>query len=181
MNQQLANLGLGAPVQLAYAVTDAEQAALRWSATFGSGPFLVRRNIAPTEVLYRGRASTFDHTSAYGQWGSVMIELVQAHSQSDNVIAERSSTGPGASPFLHHVACLVDDIDVTLDLARDAGITLAMTATSRTTRFAFLDTTEMCGHFIEVYPRTASIVDFYATVAAAATNWNGSDPVRFLS
>ena len=68
---------LGKPVQLAYAVPDAKEAANIWSAQFGAGPFYLSEHIPVTDVLYRGKAATFDHTSAYGQWGDVMVRAAQ--------------------------------------------------------------------------------------------------------
>ena len=81
--------GLGAPVQIAYAVPDARVAAQEWIERFGAGPFFVRPHIPVVDVVYRGQPSTFDHTSAYGQWGSLMVELVQDHGTAPSVVRER--------------------------------------------------------------------------------------------
>ena len=68
---------LGPPKQIAYAVPDAFEAAKRWAKDFGAGPFFISEHIPVTDVSYRGSPSSFDHTSAYGQWGDIMVELVQ--------------------------------------------------------------------------------------------------------
>jgi catechol 2,3-dioxygenase-like lactoylglutathione lyase family enzyme len=175
-------LGVGPPVQLAFCVSNARTAALAWVNTTGAGPFFLRPHIAVTDVRYRGRPSTFDHTSAYGQWGGVMVELVESHNTEPNILSELG-TGSGdaeVSPRLHHVACLVDDFDEVLSRAAQHGIEIAFTAKARTTPFAFLDTQRLVGCFLEIYPKTNSVADFYATVAAAASGWDGSDPVRSL-
>ena len=49
--------------------------------TFGAGPFLVSDNIQLAWAELRGVAGNFVHTSAYGQWGDVMLELVQQDSE----------------------------------------------------------------------------------------------------
>ena len=98
---------LGAPVQIAYAVRDAEAAAASWASKFRAGPFFVRRHIAVSEVRHRGAPSVFDHTSAYGQWGDVMVELVQDHTVGPSPVAD--VVGPGGEG-LHHLAYFVDDL-----------------------------------------------------------------------
>jgi len=101
--------GLGAPVQIAYAVPDARAAAQQWVDRFGAGPFFVRSHIPVGEVVYRGQPSTFDHTSAYGQWGSLMVELVQDHGTAPSVVRERCAPHESG---LHHLAFIVADLDL---------------------------------------------------------------------
>jgi hypothetical protein len=62
--------------QLAYKVNDLEAAAAAHHRAFGSGPFFVLRHIALSTSVNRGVERPFDHSSAYGQWGEVMVELV---------------------------------------------------------------------------------------------------------
>jgi hypothetical protein len=173
-------LDLGPPVQVAFCVADAQAAARSWADTVGAGPFFLRSHITVTDVQYRGRPSTFDHTSAYGQWGAVMVELVQDHTVGPSILNEAGREPGGVDPQLHHVACLVDDFDDTLQRAADLGIDIAFTGRARTTPFAFLDTRRVLGCFVEIYPKTDSILSFYATVASAAVDWDGSNPVRRL-
>jgi hypothetical protein len=177
--RSLGALQLGPPVQVAYVVSDVASAAMRWAQTVGAGPFFVRRHIPVSDVVYRGVAATFDHTSAYGQWGSMMLELVQDHNPGLSVLSEAKLLPHAAGP-VHHVACMVDDFASTLAAAQGAGIGVAMTARARTTPFAFLDTVASLGHFIEIYPQADSLVRFYALVADAATDWDGRDVLRLL-
>ena len=97
---------LGPPKQIAYAVPNAFEAAKKWAEDFGAGPFFISEHIPVTDVLYRGTPATFDHTSAYGQWGDIMVELVQDHGTGPSVV--RDLYGPNESG-LHHrfVLCLV--------------------------------------------------------------------------
>ena len=61
------------PVQLAYHVPDAAQAARDFSRQFGWGPFYLMEHIPLAACVYRGQPAVFDHTSAYGQ------EIGRAH------------------------------------------------------------------------------------------------------
>jgi hypothetical protein len=124
-------LGLGAPVQIAYAVPEVRSAVPRWVAEFGAGPFFVRSHIPVSDVTYRGRPAGFDHSSAYGQWGDIMVELVQDHGTGPSVVRERFATHESG---LHHLAFIVDDLDVATTHLVGHGFALAMTARSSTTR-----------------------------------------------
>ena len=67
---------LGRIVQVAYAVEDVRAAARSFAERVGAGPFFVRHHDLPRRVDHRGRPGAFDHSSAYGQWGAVQVELV---------------------------------------------------------------------------------------------------------
>jgi hypothetical protein len=163
---------LGAPVQIAYAVDDVDRAAAAWAAR-GVGPFFVREHIEVTNVRIRGRASSFDHSSAYGQWGDLMVELIHQHDGGDDPVVGIAG--------IHHVAHFVDDFATAAARLTDAGhgeILYAETTTGMP--FAFHDGGVERGHLIEIYERTAPLARFYDMVRAAAVGWNGADPVRRL-
>lgn len=169
---------LGAPVQIAYAVPDALAAAERWAADFGAGPFFVRRHIEVVDVLHRGRPAGFDHTSAYGQWGTLMVELIEDHTDGPSVVHDVFPAGTGG---LHHLAYMVDDVSVMIRTLADRGHELAMSArTVGGLEFHFVDALATHGHFFELYPRTERLLAFYTMVADAASGWDGTDPVRLL-
>jgi catechol 2,3-dioxygenase-like lactoylglutathione lyase family enzyme len=167
---------LGNPVQIAYAVPDARAAAARWAAATGAGPFLVRPHIELASVRYRDRAATFDHTSAYGQWGPVMLELIEVHSTAPNIVSDVLGDRPTG---LHHLAFWVDDLDRVVAALAARGHLEAMRATTAGgVMFVFVDAVEHLGHMIELYRPDERLRRFYADVAAAADGWDGSDPVR---
>lgn len=166
------------PVQLAYHVPDPEAAAREYSRTFGWGPFFLMEHIELASCLYRGAVAKFDHTSAYGQAGDIMIELITQHDDSPSVLRDsyrRDEVG------VHHVAHFVPDLDDTLRLARNAGVVVALDATTSTgTRFAMLDTLGALGHMVEIYEPTGDLLKFYSHVRRAAEGWDGERPVRHL-
>ncbi len=175
-NSAALGLGLGPPVQIAYAVPDVFAAARHWAAAFGAGPFLVRSHIPVAEVMYRGAPGVFDHSSAYGQWGSIMVELVQDHGSEPSAVREMYSADESG---LHHLAFFVDDLDAATAGLAAAGMPLAMSATSGGgVRFHFIDAVATHGHMLELYEPTERLHRFYADVAAAADGWDGRHPVR---
>ncbi len=160
------------PVQIAYAVDDVHRAARRWS-NRGIGPFFVREHIEVVDVRARGVAATFDHSSAYAWWGSVMVELICQHDG-------------GAEPFvptsgLHHVAHFVDDVAATTAMLTASGAPEALYAqTTAGMPFAMHDARAELGHYIEIYEPTPRLRAFYDMVHTAAQDWSGDDPIRIL-
>lgn len=164
---------LGCVVQLAYLVDDVREAALRWIARSGAGPFLVRHHPLIEATDGSGRRAQLDHSSAYGQWGAVQVELVQLH--------EGTSRGLHAGPGLHHVACFVADLDVEQRRLEELGWPAVLSATTASgLRFAFHDARAELGHLVEIYQPQQRVLDFYEQVADASRGWDGRDPVRDL-
>jgi hypothetical protein len=95
--------------QIAYFVRDVRAAALAHNATFGSGPFFIIDHIALARAEHRGSLVPHDHSSAYGQWGAVMIEFVQQHNAEPSAFHDMYPEGSGQYG-LHHAALFVDDL-----------------------------------------------------------------------
>jgi hypothetical protein len=166
--------------QLAYKVNDLETAAAAHHRAFGSGPFFVLRHVALASSLHRGEARPFDHSSAYGQWGSVMVELVVQHNADDSALHEMFPFGSGREG-LHHAALFVDHLDAEIARFAAEGAPLAqLSVTAGGTAFAFVDTRASLGHMLELYEPTEQLTGFYDFVAAAAQGWDGRDLVREL-
>ncbi|WP_086618836.1 VOC family protein [Erythrobacter tepidarius] len=166
--------------QLAYKVDDLEAAAAAHHRRFGSGPFFVLRHVALASSHHRGVARPFDHSSAYGQWGNVMLELVVQHNPDDSALHEMFPHGSGREG-LHHAAVFVDDLDAAIARFAAEGAALAQLSVTQTgTAFAFVDTRAELGHMLELYEPTAQLTGFYDFVAAAAQGWDGRDLLREL-
>jgi hypothetical protein len=165
-------------VQAAYFVADAEAAARRWAREFGAGPFFLLEHVLLENVVHRGTPSTLDHTAAFGQLGSIMIELVQQHGEHPSVFRDMYAADEYG---LHHMAYFAADFDAELARLRGLGCATAMTAsTALGLRFAFADATAELGHMLEIYENDQGMRAFYAMVADATRDWDGADPVRSL-
>lgn len=160
---------LDRPAQIAYAVTDVAAAAATFSGSTGAGPFFVIEHIPLASATVYGHPGEFDHSSAYGQWGTVMVELVVEH------------TPPIVPPRgVHHLAFMVDDLAGGIERCSAQGwpeVLLAATAGGQ--EFAFCDARGDLGHLVELYEPSARLLGFYEMVARAAQGWDGSDPVRW--
>ena len=134
--------------QLAYKVNDLEAAARAHHRQFGSGPFFMLRHIALASSVHRGVERPFDHSSAYGQWGGVMVELVVQHNPDDSGLHEMFPFGSGREG-LHHAALFVDDLEGAIARFESDGLPLAqrMVTTSGTT-FVYVDARARLGHML---------------------------------
>ena len=178
-DQPLSAAFRGAPiVQVAYHVPDIEEAALDFSARFGWGPFFVVHHIGIEWCNYRGAPGVFDHSSAYGQAGPIMVELVQQNDDAPSAIRDMYR----ADQFgIHHQASFADDLDGELARYEALGFPIAMRAlTTAGVEFAFVDTRPLLGHMLELYPAGKRLTGFYRMVREAAENWDGSEPIRRL-
>jgi hypothetical protein len=165
-------------VQIAYHVSDVEEAAHRMSQTIGAGPFFVAEHIELTSCTYRGSPVEFDHSSAYGQSGHLMLELIHQHNEGPSAI--RDMYGPDEEG-LHHVAAFVDDLPTARKHFEILSYETAMVAeTTSGVTFVFMDARQKLGHMLELYEPTPMLRAFYDMVRDAALDWDGSDPVRTL-
>jgi catechol 2,3-dioxygenase-like lactoylglutathione lyase family enzyme len=164
--------------QVAYFVSDAVRAAREHSALFGSGPYFVAEHIPLRKVLHRGREASLDHTSAYGQWGEVMIEFVQQNTPGPSAFHDLYPEGSGRSGF-HHVALIVDNLMQARREFGGAGLQEALYA-EMNDGFAFvmIDDVARHGHMIELYEGVPTLTGFYAMVKQAAQSFDGRDPIR---
>ena len=167
---------LGTVVQIAYDVDDVRTAATRHAVRFGSGPFFVREHIELASVIHRGDQGVFDHSSAYGQSGRIMVELVCQHRvEPESLRLQLNQRGRG----IHHVAFFTDDLDQEASRLDGLGYPQALlAATSSGRQFAFHDAVAELGHLIEIYELDEGLLGFYTMVADAAVDWDGRDPVR---
>jgi catechol 2,3-dioxygenase-like lactoylglutathione lyase family enzyme len=169
---------LSPPAQIAYFVTDIEASAREMGQRFGAGPFYLIRRIELASALHRERSCRFVHSSAYGQWGGVMLELVQQDEEGPSPF--RDLFAPGQQG-LHHLAFFVPDLQSAIHAHARNGMPLATRATTTGgTEFAFVDASATLGHMIELYEPTPALNGFYRQVREASIGWNGDDPVRWL-
>lgn len=166
------------PRQIAYFVPDAAEAARAHHRTFGSGPFFLLEHIALARSEHRGVPHPLDHSSAYGQWGELMVEFVQQNNADPSAYHDVYPRGSGGQG-LHHVALFVDDLAAAVERHVAAGRPLAQWAETATgTAFAFVDARAELGYMLELYEPGEQISGFYAIVSAAAQGWDGAEPLR---
>ena len=163
-------ISLGPPVQIAYAVSDIYKGIDKWISDFGAGPFFIAEHIPIKNVIYRGQPSELDITVAYGQWGEIMIELVQDNGEGPSIIRDLY---PPQKSGLHHLAYFVNDMDLVSAKLVEEGYVLAMSGQAGENRFQFFDAISEMGHFLEIYEPIESLKSLYERVRIASINWDG--------
>ena len=166
--------------QIAYFVPDVRAAALAHHEAFGSGPYFVADNIPLRRALHRGVERPLDHSSAYGQWGEVMIEFVQQNNPGPSAFHDMYPEGSGRGG-IHHVALFVDDVAAEIARFNDAGHDTALHAEMNDGFvFAMMDCTATLGHMVELYAPVPQLTGFYEHVAVAAKTFNGGDLIHTI-
>jgi hypothetical protein len=165
--------------QIAYFVPDVRQAAIMHAKLFGSGPYFVADNIPLTLCQHRGQPGKLDHSSAYGQWGEIMLEFVQQNNPEPSVFLDMYPNGESG---IHHVALIVENIQTSIKQYQNAGFELGLYAEVMPgAGFAMIDCTKTYGHFVELYEPTPILLGVYETVKTAATTWDGTNIIRPFS
>ena len=164
------------PVQVAYHVPDPVAAAERCARDYGWGPFVLLEHIELERSVHRGTPRRFDHSSAYGQAGDVMVELISQHDDTPSALRDLYQAGQSG---IHHVACFVADLGAELRRFADRGVAVALDARTRTgVDFAMVDLSAELGHMLELYEPGEDLRRFYAHVRKLADGWTGERPVR---
>jgi hypothetical protein len=158
-----------------YVVDDLEIDAARFAASFGAGPFFAMEHIQFDEVSYRGRPATYDHSSAFGAWGPLIVELSQVHAAEPAGLRE-ALVAPGGG--VGHVAWLADSLEVETERLQGLGIHPFHAGRTGPASAVWFDGGPLLGHPIEVLQRRDELLGFYDLVRAAAGNWDGSRPLR---
>ncbi|MEU1956696.1 VOC family protein [Nocardia rhamnosiphila] len=163
--------------QIAFVVPDAEAAAKRHSALLGSGPYFIVPHYELVVHRYRGQDGPIDVTSAYGQWGDVMIEFVQIHGEAPSAYRDTFPTG---GPGMHHVAVFCDNRAEAVAEFEKAGYIEALYAEAAPGRgYSIMDTSADLGFMVELYEERM-VAPFYQMVREAAADFDGTDPVRLF-
>lgn len=168
----------GDVVQIAYHAPNIEKLAAWFAAELGAGPFYLLEHIALKSSLYRGEPVAFDHSSAYGQFGDVMIELIHQHDDQPSAVRDMYDAHMKG---LHHAAIFVDDLAAAMRDATESGMAIALDAhTADGVHFVMADAREKYGFMLEFYEPSPSLLKFYQFIRRKSENWNGNDPLRRL-
>jgi catechol 2,3-dioxygenase-like lactoylglutathione lyase family enzyme len=95
---------------------------------------------------YRGRAVECAVGISFGRSGSVQIELLHPESGEGIHVEFLERHGPGA----HHFGYLVDSLDAEMEVAAAAGFDEAFAGEFGSLRFAYLDTYDTLGVYLEL-------------------------------
>lgn len=166
------------PHHIGYVVEDLRAGAARFSATVGAGPFLGMEHLAFDEVTFRGGPAAYDHSSAFGAWGPLLVELTQVHDAQPAGLRD-ALAAPGGG--VGHIAWLAESLEDEVARLQESGMTVFHTGRTGPASAVWLDGAPLLGHPVEVLQRREELLFFYARVREAADGWDGSDPLRIMT
>lgn len=166
-----------APTHVGYAVDDLEAAARWWASAQGAGPFLALPPSAYDEVVHDGGPARLEHRLAFGQWGGIMVELQHTTVVEPEPLAALLTPRGGG---VNHVSYLVADLAAERERLEEHGLSQVLAARSGPIELAYFSAPGL-GHAVEILRDNEILTGFYADVAAAARDWDGSEPLREVS
>jgi catechol 2,3-dioxygenase-like lactoylglutathione lyase family enzyme len=163
---------------IGYVVDDLEAAVARFAATYGAGPFFAIEHMHFDAVSYLGGPAQYDHSSAFGQWGPIIVELSQVHAAEPSGLRD-ALVKPGGG--IGHVAWLCDSLSEETARLEAAGFRAFHAGRTGPASAVWFDGAPLLGHPVEVLERRPEILGFYAGIAAAAEDWDGREELRSAS
>jgi catechol 2,3-dioxygenase-like lactoylglutathione lyase family enzyme len=163
---------------IGFHVTDLQAAIDRWVTVYGAGPFYLNEHVAYDECIAGGRPARWDHTAAFGQWGTVAVELQQTHQlRPAELVGPFTADGRAA---LNHVGLTAEDPVAESARLESLGFGLCMHARLGEVEFYWHDATKSLGYCIEVITAAPGLDAFFGMVADGARGWDGREPIRSL-
>lgn len=163
---------------IGYAVDDLQAGAEHFARALGAGPFFGMEHLEFDHVDYLGEPAVYDHSSAFGQCGPILIELTEVHDAQPQGFRD-ALVKPGGG--VGHVAWLVESLEDEVARLQAAGHTPFHSGRTGPASAVWFRGGEPLGHPLEVLQSRQELLGFYAMVRAAASGWDGSDPLRILS
>ncbi len=137
--------------QLGIVVKDLDQSIQEYKAIFNIHPWY-RANSASHEARLAQRPIEINTEMAFAYSGRLQLELIQVKGGDRNIYSEHfRQRGEG----LHHLGFIVGDMDAKIKTMDRLGIKVAQSGQIKSTggaitRYAYLDTRELCGYYIEL-------------------------------
>jgi len=171
----MANAMFGAVDQLGFVVADLDRSLASRMRALGLGPWTVFREVT-LNGRYRGQPTRVIIDVALAYQGEVQIELIQPVGD-----APSPYRGTNGAPLcgIHHMAWIVEDLDVAVANATARGLSMVFEASNPATRVAYLEAESDPGVLYE-FIEGAGMREMVAAGIAAARRWDGSDPITTI-
>lgn len=163
--------------QLGFVVDDLIDAAGRWAAVFGVGPFHVLPP-TPAECRRGGVSSTIELQVAVAQSGPVQIELIHQRCDTPSIFRDHRGSSRTA---LHQLCTVTDAYEAKVAHFQQAGYEVATELVSPAHRVAFIDTLGDFGFYTEVVESRPAFLGQLSAISRTCAEWDGTDPVRLLT
>ena len=164
--------------QNGYVVRDIEAALKHWTEVLGVGPFFYFERAPLTDFRYRGEPSPIEVSIALANSGALQIELIQQRNRAPSMYRDFLAAGREG---LQHVAYWTEDFDADLERARRAGYEVGQSGcVGESGRFVYFATEAHPGTVVELSEISGTKGRFFAHLAEAARQWDGTESIRRL-
>jgi hypothetical protein len=165
--------------QNGYVVRDIETAMDHWTRVLGVGPYFYFERVPMQDFCYREEPSPLEVSIALANSGPLQIELIQQRNDAPSMYRDFLAAGHEG---LQHVAYWTEEMDSTLSRARDEGYEIGQSgAIGENGRFVYLLTEQHPGTVVEISEINGPKGRFFAHIAEAANDWDGTEPIRRMS
>lgn len=166
---------LGLPVHhLGYVVEDIPTAVAEWG-SLGVGPFFLLEHVTYEVQSHRGEPCVLDHTAAFGHTGEVGLELHQIHLAEPARLGQELGLGRGSG--VNHVAYVLEDPAAESRRLAAKGWPQTFYGAAGPIR-DYMHYVPALGHVIELHIASEPFAAAWAGFAAAARDWDGTEPLR---
>lgn len=177
MNAENAPSPVPGPIrQIGFVVSDLDEAISGWIA-LGVGPWHVLRG-QHQRASYRGQPCEVTLNIALANSGDLQVELITQANDADSIYTEFLASSGGG---FHQLGYWTEDFDATTAHITDAGWPLVWSGGETDgVRYAYFEPPGSPAAIIEVMELNAATAGLAQLVEAAATAWDGADPIRVL-
>ncbi len=171
----------GAIRQNGYVVRDIEGALEHWTNVLGVGPFFYMEQVKVDDLRYRGQPTNAEASIALANSGDLQIELIQLRNDAPSMWRDFLDAGHEGLQHFAYWMETPEAMDAALERAASLEYEVGQSGTvGENGRFVYLCTEAHPGTVVELSEACGWKAEFFRTVAKAAENWDGSDPIRSI-
>jgi catechol 2,3-dioxygenase-like lactoylglutathione lyase family enzyme len=164
--------------QMGFVVSDIEESMGYWAEVLSVGPWFYLRRSATRNLYFQGEKTPVVSSTALAQAGGMQVELIQLRNDVPSAYRDMNPHGPGA---LHHLGYFVEDYQSALAAREANGLEVVQNGDAGPTiRFCYLADPKRSGLLVELI-EIGSLRPFFAQIADAAKDWDGTEPIREIN
>lgn len=156
---------------ISFHVADIEEAVDTWATKMNAGPFFLLERIKFDYVDAGSESAVFEHSTAFGQWGDIVVELQQLHEVAPTWLRSKFEVP------MNHVAYVVPDGEATSRDLEVRGLPLFLTCGFGPITARFHSIPGMA-HSIEIHQASDFLDAFFEGLRNSASGWRGERPLR---
>jgi hypothetical protein len=153
---------------IAYWTDDLDAAMKQATALLGVGPFRVIEHVGLGDFRFRGEPAVLDHSAAFTQWGTVLLELNVVHDVQPPELREALGIAPGA---VSHTSWYTDDLAAEGEHLAESGCALLTTSVGGAVANWFTGG-PLFAHPIEIHQPTTPVLGMWAAVRSESEEYS---------